>query len=64
MEENLKTFLDFKKIIEESRIDNRTLVIELGDCLGIEPKNINSMAEIISCPQYHVRYKDILIIMY
>lgn len=63
MAEYLKAYEEFRKVIEESRIDNRTLVIELGDCLQIKPQDINSMTEIMGRPQYHIRYKDILIIM-
>ena len=63
MSEYLKDYRKFRKVIEESRIDNRTLVIELEDCLQIKPQNINSMTEVQGWPQYHVRYNDILVIM-
>ena len=64
MAEYWNDFAYFCKIIEESRIDNKTLVIELEDCLGIPAKDINSMTEIKGCPQYHIRYKDIMVIMF
>ena len=63
MVEYLKAYKEFRTVIEESRIDNRTLVIELGDCLQIKPQDINSMTELMGRPQYHIRYKDILVIM-
>lgn len=64
MDEYLKDLMHFRNVIDESRIDNRTLVIELEDCLGIPAQNINSMNEVDGSPQYHVRYNDVLVIMY
>ena len=64
MDKNLQDFLYFKRIIDESRFDNRTLTISLEDCFGIPENHINSTAEINGGIQYHVRYKDILVIMF
>ena len=64
MDEKLQDFLHFKQIIDESRIDNRTLAISLEDVFGIPENMINSATEIKGGEQYHVRYKDILVIMY
>jgi hypothetical protein len=64
MDKNLQDFLEFKQKIDESRIDNRTLAISLEDTFGIPENMINATTEIDGGEQYHVRYKNILVIMY
>lgn len=64
MEKCLSDFNHFKKIINESNVDNRTLVISLGEYFNIPENMINSTAELYGGEQYHVRYNDILVIMF
>ena len=64
MDENMQDFLHFKQIIDESRIDNRTLAISLEDIFGIPESMINLATEIKGSEQYHVRYKNVMVVMY
>lgn len=64
MEENRADFLYFREVINEGDFDNRSLEVDLQMALNIPAENINMQTEIWGRPQYHIRYNDILIVMY